>query len=82
MAEVIAWDEARLRRDQQIRDAARPTHLRNLRESVDLESKKRIDRERTALLTALHRLACIEGMKAAVEFAELAVGQLKMGTQP
>jgi hypothetical protein len=76
MAEVIAINDIR------IRLAARPKLKADLEASVDLESKKRIDRERSALLTALHRLASIEGMKAAVEFAELAVGQLKIGTQP
>jgi hypothetical protein len=76
MAKVIAIDDIRIRR------AARPKLKADLEASVDLESKKRIERTRAALLDALKDLVLLEGGETAVEWTEKALDQLKMGMQP
>lgn len=85
MTNVIAIDEGKVRRDQRIRELARPTHMRNLcasiallnsrsRESVNDEFR---DMERERLQQLLRKtvaeLAIWDSPDGMIEFAEKSI---------
>lgn len=86
MSNVIAVDELKLRRDQRIRDAARPTHIRNLCASIALlnsrskeavnDEFRHMERERLQQLLrkTIAELAIWDTPNGMIEFAEKSIG--------
>lgn len=86
MTNVIAIDEGKVRRDQRIREAARPTHMRNFRGSLALLSARskeavnaefrelEIERLQQLLRKTIAELAIWDSPDRMIEFAEKSIG--------